>query len=509
MSERLLQQLSLLPIRLAYHVLLTAIALGVGIAISVPLGIVCTRWRRLQSPLLAIAGVVQTVPSLALLALMVVLLGTIGFVPAIIALVLYSMLPILRNTVTGIAAVDPALVEAARGVGMSPTQMLLRVELPLAAPVIIAGIRTAAVWVIGIATLSTPVGQRSLGNYIFAGLQTQNHVAVLVGCIAAAALALAFDALIRLMELAAQRRSRALAGASLAGLCVLAIIGFTPLLHHDNGTLIVGSKTFTEQYILADLLTQRLQDQGFDAEKKEGMGSGILFQSLVNNSVDCYVDYSGTIWINAMKRRDIPDPDVVMSEMTRWLKETHGITCVGKLGFENTYALVMRREQADKLQVKSIADLARYAARMRIGGDYEFFARPEWKKLTHTYGLRFASTVSLDASLMYPAVQQDNIDVACAFSSDGRILAYDLVVLQDPQHAFPPYDAVMLLSERASRRPELLAALQPLIGAVSDETMRYANKQVDLDGRSPHAAASDVYRAVAKALDADAQASAK
>ena len=489
MPEQLAEQLALLPIRFGYHVLLTILALAAGIAISVPLAILSTRVRLLQGPLLGLAGVIQTVPSLALLALMVIILGKIGFVPALLALILYSVLPILRNTVTGITGVDASLVEAARGLGMTPGQMLLKVQLPLAAPVIIAGIRTSAVWVVGIATLSTPVGQRSLGNYIFSGLQTQNHTAMLAGCLAAAALAVVLDLLIRMMEIASARRSRAMATAAGVGLCLVIGGGIAPLMQPGANT-IVGAKTFTEQFILADVLATRLRDEGFDVEKKQSMGSSILFESLANGSVDCYVDYSGTIWTNVMKRTDIPaGPRAVLDEMTAYLKENHGIVCLGKLGFENTYALAMRRNTAERLGIRTIEDLARHAPDMKIGGDYEFFGRPEWSNLCDKYNLRFQRTVSLDSTLMYAAINENQVEVIAAFSSDGRILAYDLVVLEDTRQAFPPYDAVLLLSARAARKGGLADALRPLIGTISDDGMRLANKRVDLDKHSPSSAA--------------------
>ena len=183
MSPGFYEQLQLLPDFLAGHLLLTITALSTGIVVSLPLGVVAARSEKMSRIVLGTAGMIQTIPSIALLALMVALLaGTIGFLPAFIALSLYSILPILRNTVTGLAGIDASLVEAARAVGMTDRQRLFKVELPLAFPVIIAGIRTSAVWVVGTATLATPVGARSLGNYIFAGLQTSNITAVLFGC---------------------------------------------------------------------------------------------------------------------------------------------------------------------------------------------------------------------------------------------------------------------------------------------------------------------------------------
>ncbi|HWB55285.1 MAG TPA: ABC transporter permease/substrate-binding protein [Tepidisphaeraceae bacterium] len=484
----LAHQLSLLPERLAWHIVLAVLALAVGIVVSLPLAIICTRIRALRGPALSIAGMIQTVPSLALLALMVLVFSTIGFLPAIIALVLYSILPILRNAVTGIAGVDPAAVEAARGVGMTDRQLLFKVQLPLAAPVIIAGIRTSAVWVVGIATLSTPVGQMSLGNYIFEGLQLRNNAAIAVGVISAALLAMLLDLLIHLMQLASEKRSLKLAMVSGVTLCALIGGGIAPLVNQKS-EVIVGAKTFTEQYILADLISHRLDEAGFNAHKDQGMGSSILFDALCNGSVDCYVDYSGTIWANVMKKKERLPAQEIISRVTTYLKKQYGVECLGPLGFENTYALAMRRDRAEALGIKTIADLARVAPKLKIGGDYEFFGRPEWTAVQKMYGLHFAKTVALDSTLMYSAVKSGQVDVIAAFSTDGRIPAYNLVVLKDNQHAFPPYDALLLVSKTAATRPGFTEALRPMINSITDDQMRQANRRADVDGDTPVQAA--------------------
>jgi osmoprotectant transport system permease protein len=484
MSSALWQQLTLLPDRLGYHMLLTVCALSAGLAISFSLALAAVHWPRLRDTLIGIASVIQTVPSLALLALMVPLLGTIGFAPAVIALILYSLLPMLRNTVTGIVNVDPAMVEAARGIGMTERQTLFRVQLPLAMPVIIAGIRTSAVWVVGIATLSTPVGQQSLGDYIFQGLRLRNNTAILVGCAAAAGLAIVLDLLIRLAETASVRRSKPMFITALLGLGIVGLGGMTPLLRRPPDAF-VGTKTFTEQYIFGQMVSGALKDAGFRPQVRRDMGSSVLFNSLVNGSIDCYVDYSGTIWSNVMKRTDQPDRDAMLAEITIYLKDRYGIVNAGELGFENTYAIAIRDDDAKAWRVNTIADLAPRAPRLSIGGDYEFFGRPEWAAVKQSYGLRFNQVVNLDSSLMYGAIRDRQVDAISAFSTDGRLDAFHLKVLKDPKHAFPPYDAILLVSQQAAAREGFLDALSPLIGSVSDVKMRRLNKAVDVDHRSP------------------------
>jgi osmoprotectant transport system permease protein len=501
MSDALREQLALLPEYLGRHLLLTITALGVGIGISFPLAILVTRVRWLRGPVLGIASAIQTIPSLALLALMVPMLRAIGFLPAVIALTLYSMLPVIRNTVTGIDDVDPDLIEAGRGLGMTPGQLLVKVQIPLAMPVIIAGIRTATVWVVGIATLSTPVGATSLGNFIFSGLQTQNYTAVLVGCGAAAVLALVLDLLIRLMEVASSRRSRTMLIMALAGVVLILGGGLAPVLLarrgvDDRPAVVIGAKTFSEQYILASLIAERLDAAGYRARQLESLGSTVVFDALVAGKVDCYVDYTGTIWANHMKREDRASADDVLREVTAWLREEHGVECLGRLGFENTYALAMRRNEAERLDIATIDDLFRHAPSMKIGGDYEFFGRPEWDRLTSEYELAFTDTVGMDGTLMYSAVMTGEIDVIAAFSTDGRIAANDLVVLDDPRSVFPPYDAVLLLGAAAADDEDLRSALQPLIGAIDDDLMRSANMEVDVQGASVDAVARRLHESI-------------
>lgn len=487
MSDVLARQLELLPDYLSRHLLLTATALAIGIALSLPLAFLVARIERLRSPVLMIASAIQTIPGLALLALMVPLLGRIGFLPAVIALVLYSVLPVLRNTVTGIRAVDPDLVEAGRGLGMTPNQLLFRVQLPLALPMIVAGIRTATVWVVGLATLSTPVGATSLGNYIFSGLQTQNYTAVLVGCIAAAALALVLDRLIRLAEFAAAKRDRRLFAATAAATLAVFAGGLWPVvLDERRGTLdevVVGTKTFTEQYVLGRLLASELERAGMRVRMLDSLGSTVAFDALAAGRIDCYVDYTGTIWANHMQRTDNPGRAAMLRGVAQWLEERHGIELVAPLGFENAYALAMPRERAQSLGIRTIDDLAPHAPRLKLGGDYEFFDRPEWRDLRERYSLAFGELVTMDSTLMYSAAAEGEVDVITAFSTDGRIAAFDLALIEDTRGALPPYDAIVLVAPGASERlPGLRSALELFSGAIDAEAMRAANKHVDLDG---------------------------
>jgi osmoprotectant transport system permease protein len=498
MSPRLSQAFALLPEYLGWHVLLSFSALLLGVLISLPLAIAASRSARLRWPVLAGASLIQTIPSLALLALFFPLLlalsalsqavigkgfSALGFLPSLLALTLYSMLPILRNGAAGILGVDAAIKEAADGVGMTARQRLLQVELPLAAPVIMAGVRTAAVWTIGAATLSTPVGQTSLGNYIFAGLQTENWVFVLFGCAASAVLALVADQLLGLIEAGTRKRSLRLMLIGAAGLLIGVAAAVAPLAAGLNRTqaYTVGAKNFSEQYILAELMASRLEASGAQVSRKEDLGSAVAYRALAAGEIDAYVDYSGTLWTNVLNRKDNPGRAEVLKVLTAELKTRDGVTVLGSLGFENAYAFVMRPDRAKALAVTSIADLAREAPKLTLGSDLEFLSRPEWKAVESAYDLKFKTKRSYQPTFMYRALSGGEADVISAFSSDGRIAADHLVILTDPKGAIPPYDAVVLISPKRAHDKRLLEALQPLIGKISVGAMQAANYSVDRD----------------------------
>jgi osmoprotectant transport system permease protein len=497
---------ALLPGYLSQHVVLSAAAMALGLVVSLALVVAAVRSERVRWPVLAFASLVQTVPSLALLALFYPLLlavselvesvfGTgfsaLGFLPSLLALALYSMLPVIRNGVTGILNIDSALVEAARGVGMTEWQRLWRVELPLATPLLMAGVRTAAVWVIGAATLSTPVGQVSLGNYIFSGLQVQDWVSVLFGCVAAATLALVVDQLLGAIETGLARRRRWRVAAGVAALAVgVAGAALSPG-RVAAVSYVVGGKSFSEQFILAELISARIAAVGADAIQRTGLGSAIVFDALANGDIDVYVDYSGTIWANVMRRTDVPRPEVMLGEIRAWLDEEYGIVMLGALGFENAYGLAMRRDRAERLGTATIADLASHSSELAIGGDFEFFARPEWDALRAAYGLRFASRREFESTFMYQAVAGGEVDVISAFTSDGRIAANDLLLLADPAGAILPYDAIVLIAAQRADDAVLRRALEPLLGAIPLTLMQRANYRVDRDsGKETPAAAA-------------------
>ena len=491
------------PELMASHLLLAMAAMALGIAISLPLAVAAARHPRLGRVVLGAASLIQTIPSLALLALfypvLLALRGlfgdwvpALGFLPALLALTLYAILPVLRNAVTALVTLDPALREAADGVGMTAWQKLRLVEAPIAAPVVMAGIRTAATWTIGAATLSSTVGQPSLGDLIFAGLQTQNWALVLAGCIGAAGLALSVDLILSVAEGGIRQRRpllvRMSVGALLAAICAAA---FALAPATGGQTVVVGAKGFSEQFILARLIGQRLEAAGYRVEYREGLGSAVAFGALAGGDVDVYVDYSGTIWTNQMQRSDVPPRAAIVAGVGDWARAEHGVGMLGSLGFENAYAFAMRGDDARGRGIASLADLAVQAPGLDLATDVEFLERPEWRAVRDAYGLRFKSARPYQPTFMYRALASGRADVIPAFSSDGRIAADKLVVLDDPKGAIPGYDAILLVAPDRVEDARFAAALRPLVGKIPVAAMREANLMVDrdVDKRTPDEAA--------------------
>lgn len=494
------EALAELPALVRAHLGLSVAAVLIAVLVGLPLALWATRAGRVRGPLLAAIGLVQTIPALALLALfypVLLALGRVtalpipalGFWPALLALALYALLPIVRNGVAAIDGIDRGVIEAANAVGMTRWQRLRLVELPLGAPVILAGIRTASIWTIGAATLATTVGQPSLGNLIFSGLQTENWVRVLVGCAASAVLALAADLLLGTIETGIARRSAWRVRGGLAVLLIGLVVALVPA--PSRPTVMVGAKNFSEQYILASVLREKLERAGFHSDQRDDLGSAVAYRALAAGEIDVYVDYTGTLWANVLGRHDNPPPARMRAILAETLAKRDGVRLLGALGFENAYALAMRRDRAAALGIRSLDDLARAAPRLRLAADLEFLSRPEGRGVVARYGLRFADTRSYSPTFMYRAIAGGSADVLSAFSSDGRIAALDLVTLADPRGALPNYDAVVLLSPRAARDKRLVASLMPLIGSIPIERMRAANLLVDrdVDKKSPAEAA--------------------
>ncbi len=490
----MIEQWRLLPDYLWAHLHLTLLSLFVGIIISIPLGIFASRIPRLERFALAFASIIQTIPSLALLAIMVPLLNwfalpSIGFWPAFLALVFYSILPVARATVVGINSIDGLYIESAKSLGMSSWQRLFLIELPLARPVIIAGIRTATVWTTGAATLATAVGANSLGNFIFVGLQTQNIHSVLVGCIAAAGLALALDSLVHFLSYSLEAKKKPLLLCCLFILSTLFAVAFFGLVKdrvQSPKKTVVGAKAFTEQYILSEIIAQKLAGEKLAyPELRQSLSSLNAYEYIKNGHIDILVDYTATLWHHVMQRSDPPhDAHHLLREIENFLAKD-SIRLVGKLGFKNSYVFAMPEALANELGIGSLSDMANHK-NLRLGSDFEFFGRNEWKLYQSRYGLEFSSLLPMEHALMYQAVRNSSIDVIVAFSTDGLLKANTMRVLKDDLEVGLAFDAVLLVNGPfAHKNPRIIASLKALTSTFSDELMRSLNFEVDSLGRSP------------------------
>jgi osmoprotectant transport system permease protein len=472
----------------AQHVLLVLVSAGLAVALGVPLGIALARRPRLARPVLAFANLAQTIPSLALFGFLIPVpfIGGIGVRTAIVALVLYSLLPILRNTVTGIQQVDPAVLEAATGMGMTPGQRLRLVELPLALPVILAGVRVATVVSVGTATIAAAIGAGGLGTYVFRGLATVDSRLILAGAIPAAALALLADGLLGAVQKSARpaRSAAVLAVATVAAVAALALMVRGPA----GARVVVGSKNFTEQVVLGEIVGARLEALGFAVDRRLNLGGTSLCHAAVRGAqIDLYVEYSGTALTDILKQPASPDA----ADVLRTVREGYaamGLRVGRPLGFNNTFALVMKRAPAESKGIRRISDLAPHAASLRVGLFGEFLEREDGMTgLVRAYGLRFGVPPrEMDLGLLYRALDEGKVDLVVGSATDGLIAALDLVVLEDDRHYFPPYDAVPVMNESSLlRHPGLLEAVDSLAGRIDEKAMRRMNYAVDGEHRRP------------------------
>jgi osmoprotectant transport system permease protein len=479
------------------HVVLVAVSTSVAVLLGVPAGVLAAKRPRFGRPALALASIAQTIPSLALLGFLLPLpfIGGIGPRTALVALTVYAILPIVRTTVAGLRSLDRAVVEAGVAMGMTPRQLLLMVELPLAVPSIVSGIRVAAVIGIGTATIAAAIGAGGLGEYIFRGLSMVDTTTILAGAVPAAVLALAADGLLALMErglAAGWRPSRAaLTLAVGAGLVVLLVP--TILSRERIGDPItVGSKNFTEQIVLGELIAQALEAEGAAVVRKLNLGGTFICDAAIRaGDIDVYVEYTGTA-VTAVFHEDVSRDSAQALARARALYSAAGLSVLEPLGFENTFAILVRSADARERQLSSIDDLRRVPSTWRAGFGYEFLERADgFPGLVEAYGLAFArAPLAMDLSLIYRALADRQVDVIAGDATSAMVDALQLTRLEDTRRYFPPYDAVPIVrTSLLLERPDLRRALARLAGRVSEADMRAMNKAVAVDREPPAAVA--------------------
>jgi osmoprotectant transport system permease protein len=499
---------------LTRHVVLVSIALIVAIAIGVPLGIITARWPRIGRPFVAITSIVQAIPSLALFGFLLPLpfIGGVGARTALVALILYGILPILQTTAAGLTSVAPSLLQAATAMGLTSRQRLLLIELPLALPSILAGIRVSAVVGVGTATIAAAIGAGGLGEYIFRGLAMVDATVILAGAVPAAALALIADGLFAwIAKLAGRRGSRrrrttsrwvigGAIGFAAAAVLIALIVSGTISLTPGKPRIIVGSKNFTEQLVLGELIAQTIErETDLEVERKLNLGGTLICErALASGAIDIYVEYSGTALTALFKQPVAPDRKQVL-ETVRQRYAATGRTMLSPLGFNNTFAILVRRDTVAQTGVKTISDAARFTPEWRAGFGYEFLEREDgYKGLAKTYGLTFREPPRvMELNLSYRALASNQVDLIAGDATAGAIAALDLVMLADDRQYFPPYDAVPVIrSATVLAHPEVRAALETLAGRINEDTMRRMNEAVDIKRQDPAAVVREFLKAL-------------
>lgn len=479
------------------HIVLVFISILAAVIIGVPTGIALTRYRALRGPVLGLANVMQTIPSLALFGFLIPLpfIGGIGARTALVALVLYSLLPIIRNTVTGILGVDPNVREAAVAMGMTGSQVLRQVELPLAMGVIVTGIRVATVIAVGVTTIAAAVGAGGLGVYIFRGLRQYDNNLLLAGALSAALLALGADLFLGLLErqfsFDAKRKLAITVKHKLAiGAVILFLIlgGFALWSDKKESQssaaqprVVVGSKDFTESALLAEIVAQMLETQGVSVERRLELGGNLPHEALISGTLDLYPEYTGTAYTAILQHQPISDPRAVYEQVKQEYASKFNLVVSQPLGFENTFAILIRGAEARRLNLKTISDAVPHTPRWRAGFGQDFMSRADgYPGFSKTYGLKFAEVREMDLSLTYIALSSNQVDLIAGNSTEGRIATLDLMQLVDDRRYFPPYEAVYLVRpDSLTRVPALAEVLSKLANAISTDDMRRLNYEID------------------------------
>lgn len=491
------------------HIELTVLALAVAILIGIPVGILISYIKPLGKPILGLANIVQAIPSMALLGFAIPFLG-IGTTPAIVMVVLYSLLPIIKNTYTGIKNINAQMLEAATGIGLTKWQVLTKIQIPLALPVIMAGIRISAVGAVGLMTLAAFVGAGGLGYLVYAGIRSVNNAQILAGAIPACLLALFIDYIAAIVEnLVTPKNSRTtekvpffkrrgvqkiilLFTAILVG-CLFASNLFAE--EDTNDKIVIGSMDFTEQEVLSYLVKGIVEgNTDIDVEQKLSLGSSSIVLDAINaNDIDMYIDYTGTIYGSVLKKEPNNNVEEVYNVSKEEMKKIYDLNVLEDLNFNNTYTLAVTKETAQKYNLKTISDLAEVSDELIFSPTLTFMERNDcYIGLKEVYPIKFKDVIAMDGTPRYFAVINEESHVVDAYSTDALLKEFDLVVLEDDKNFFLPYHAIPVVNENIMENySEIIPILEDLGEVLSDDVMRELNYQVDEEGRKPEEVASE------------------
>lgn len=478
------------------HLAISLSALLIAILIAIPLAILLSQRKKLAEIVLQLTSILQTIPSLALLGLLIPFVG-IGTVPALIALVVYALLPIFQNTYIGLSEIDPSIEEAADAFGMSRMRKLFKVELPMAMPVIVSGIRTALVLIIGTATLAALIGAGGLGTFILLGIDRNDPTLTLIGAISSALLAIIFSGLIRFLQHRSMKTTLITLGVVFLGIGGIFFAQHNPLA---DQTVTIAGKLGSEPDILINMYKEVIQDEdpSIQVDLKPNFGkTSFLFSALENDQVDIYPEFTGTVLESLVK---VPEgtetngsKEKTYTEANKLLNEQFDMKLLEPMAYENTYALAMKREVAEERGYTKISDLVADEGNLRAGFTLEFIDRQDgYRGIQEMYGLNFGSVQSMEPALRYQAIENGDVDVIDGYSTDSEIKQYDLVTLEDDMNLFPPYQgAALMRNDFAEDHPTVVKAMNRLAGKITEDQMIDMNYQVNVEGKQPAAVARD------------------
>lgn len=486
------------------HIGISAISIAIAIVVGGIAGVLISEYQRAAKPTLAVVNFLYTIPSISMLGFLIPFSG-VGDATAVIALIIYALLPMVRATHTGMTNIDPAILEAATGMGGTRKQTLLRVKFPLALPVIMSGIRNMAVMTIALAGIASFIGAGGLGVAIYRGITTNNAAMTVAGSLLIAVLALVVDFILGFIEKRMQMRShtakrvnRRLAIGGLVACGVAAACAVLPgLLATPSATIHVATKPMTEQYIMGNMLKDLIeQDTNLKVDITQGVGGGTsnIEPAMESGDFDIYPEYTGTGWAMVLKNEGAYTEDEFDQLQAGYAEK--GLSWVGMYGFGNTYGIAVRRDVAEKYGLKTYSDLAKVAGQLRLGAEADFFEREDgYDALCQACGMQFGSTMQLDIGLKYDALEQGSVDALVIFTTDGKLSQADATVLEDDKHFFPSYECGNVVRNQVlDEHPELRGVLEKLDGTITESDMAQMNYEVEEEGKDPEDVAAEYLR---------------
>lgn len=484
------------------HLGISLVSILIAGVLGLVLGILISQYSKSSGIVLTLVNIIYTIPSISLLGLLIPLSG-IGNGTAIIALTVYALLPMVRNTHTGITNINPLIIEAARGMGSTNFQVLYKIKLPLALPVIVSGLRNMVVMTIALGGIASFIGAGGLGVAIYRGITTNNMAMTIAGSILIAVMAFLFDFLISCLERMVKRRKQRkhhLRWVAAAGAVVLcgAVIVAAFVVPSAKKTIHIASKPMTEQYIISEMLKTVIEDRtDLNVELTQGVGGGTsnIEPAMEAGEFDLYPEYTGTGWSEVLKKDGVYNEDL-FEQLQQAYSDELGFEWVGMYGFNNTYGLAVRSDLAEQYGLKTYSDLAAVSDQMVFGAEYDFFEREDgYNALVDTYGLNFKDTMDLDIGLKYEAMDEKEIDAMVIFTTDGQLSVSDITVLEDDKGIYPSYlCGNVVRSEVLQAHPELREVLELFEGIITDDKMAQMNYQVEAEGKDPKEVAQEFLR---------------